>query len=203
MSLRLHVENARTLLALGLAAASLGCSAGVQGAEPVQRPPSSAPADAPAPSGSDFEARWSYLAAHTAPDHTHPQWNGAIDGPVTLWHPDGTKRGEGRYEHSTRVGPWVFWHENGQLRWQGTYVEGELDGRELAWFENGQLQLECTWKDGKREGVFAQWHENGRLAAQGEYRRGRREGRFHYYRADGTVDEALTGTYVADVRVAD
>ncbi|MCK6446077.1 MAG: toxin-antitoxin system YwqK family antitoxin [Planctomycetes bacterium] len=198
---------------LGWCALVGACNSGVQASDPEESdaradtnvgahatstPTAGSPANKPA---SDFERRWSYLAPNSLPDKSAPAWNGEIDGPVTLWHDNGTKRGEGRYENSRRVGAWVFWHENGRLRWQGTYVDGELDGRELAWFENGQMQLECYWKDGRREGVFAQWHENGQLAAQGEYRNGKREGRFHYYNADGTADPTLTGHYAADVRV--
>jgi hypothetical protein len=200
---RLLVDCSSALLALGSLVLPIGCSSGVQAADPtVPRVEEEPPASPPAP-GTAFERRWSYLSANTAPDHSSANWNGALDGAVTLWHENGTKKAEGRYEHSQRVGPWIFWHDNGQVRWQGTYVDGDVDGRELAWYANGQLELESNWKGGRREGVFAQWHENGQLAAQGEYRRGKREGRFQFFRADGSVDEASSGRYEDDVRVGD
>lgn len=211
MSLRLVLAGAPAIAALALVLGAPGCSAGVQASDTTDLTASKSPNDLDEPElrippagtqPSEFERRWSYLAAHSAPDRT-TQWNGDLDGPVTLWHPNGTKRGEGSYRASRRDGRWVFWHENGQLRWQGTYVNGELEGRELAWHENGQLELEANWKGGLRDGVFAQWHENGRLAAQGEYRGGKRAGRFHYFDADGNADALATGHYVDDVRVAE
>jgi hypothetical protein len=208
MSTRLVFGRARTLvelcLALPLPLIGIGCSAGVQATESAaSQDPQSPPTADPAPTGSTFESRWAHLAAHAGPERTAPQWNGAMDGPVTLWHPGGNKRGEGRYADSQRVGLWVFWHENGQRRWQGKYVDGELEGSECAWFENGERELECNWKEGERHGVYTQWHVNGRIAAQGEYRHGKREGRFHYFHVDGTIDEKLTGTYSGDRRVGD
>lgn len=199
-------------LALPLLLLGCGCNAGVQAsaseaAHPIATDGSSetdaAPGRSGDRSGADFEARWAHLAVHAGPERTAPQWNGAMDGPVTLWYPNGAKRGEGSYADSNRVGLWTFWHENGQRRWQGTYVDGELDGSECAWFDDGEREFVCTWKGGERNGVFTQWHVNGRIAAQGEYKNGKREGRFDYFHDDGTVDDKLTGTYVRDRRVGD
>ncbi|MCE9594596.1 MAG: toxin-antitoxin system YwqK family antitoxin [Planctomycetes bacterium] len=211
---RSNVGQARTAfglcLALPLLLLGCGCNAGVQASATEAVHPIAAEASSgidasatPDRSGADFEARWAHLAVHAGPERTAPQWNGAMDGPVTLWYPSGAKRGEGRYVDSNRVGPWTFWHENGQRRWQGTYVDGELDGSECAWFDDGERELECNWKDGERNGIYTQWHVNGRIAAQGEYKSGKREGRFDYFHVDGTVDDKLTGTYVRDRRVGD
>ncbi len=180
-------------LLVGLTGLLSACSASVQAAQNAIAPSTPGESD-------EFVQRWSYLATHNGIEKSPTQWDGAIDGPVTLWYDDRQKSGEGEYKDSVRVGLWTFWYPNGRLRWHGSYVAGAIDGLETTWYESGQKASEGQWKNGRRDGVFTFWHENGRISAQGEYKNGKRQGRFEYFHDDGSVDEALSGRYLNDVK---
>lgn len=125
------------------------------------------------------------------------------DGPRTLWHPNGVKKGEGTFLAGRRQGAWTFWYESGQKRWEGTFVEDRSEGLERSWFENGQLEYEGTFRKELRDGPWQRWHDNGRPAVYGHYRAGEREGEFRYWGYDGELDRERSGVYADDVKVAD
>ncbi len=149
------------------------------------------------------DGRWSSLSAHNGRRQTGGDWEGRLEGFRTLWHDNGVKKGEGRFEQSQKSGPWTWWYESGQKRWEGSYVEDRPEGFERAWFENGQIEYEGTFQGEKREGLFARWYDTGQIEMRGEYRDGRRQGKFHYWRYDGALDRERSGVYADDVKQAD
>ncbi len=57
--------------------------------------------------------------------------------------------------------------------------------------------------DGKFDGQFVHYWENGQLQTKGVYRDGKKEGHWVYFSNDGTVLEAMTGTFKNGVKVSD
>src|SRR5689334_15508090 len=66
--------------------------------------------------------RWQLVAA--APD-------GAKHGPVSEWRADGTLYLRGQYQQDALEGPFTIFHPNGQIARQGRYVGGVPDGEVL------------------------------------------------------------------------
>jgi hypothetical protein len=58
-----------------------------------------------------------------------------------------------------------------------------------------------SFKDGKRDGPWVAYWDNGQLRWKGPYKDGKREGLWVSFNKEGTVDDALTGTYKNGVKV--
>ena len=169
-------------------------------------------ADAPPPRGSEKPVEipegmeeWAHLLGHNTPYESLTDWNGQRpEGPVTLWHDNGVKQGEGRFDaFSRKVGPWTFWYENGQKRWEGTYEDGAVVGVEHSWYEDGTPHYEGEYAGGVREGQWKYWRPGGRPQWEGHFSAGKRHGSYRAWRADGTLDLAESGTYQHGVKIAE
>ena len=147
---------------------------------------------------------WAHLLGHNTPDQDAPDWTGRRTGLTTLWHANGVKQGEGRYdENHVRTGPWTFWYENGVRRWEGSYLDGEVVGVERSWFDDGSPQYEGAYVDGKREGPWRTWHRRGRLMWEGRFSAGKRHGVYRAWRSDGSFDQDESGVYEHGRKVDD
>jgi antitoxin component YwqK of YwqJK toxin-antitoxin module len=151
------------------------------------------------------DERWRELASFNPRDEGPyvEGTSGLPDGQHTLWHPNGVKKGQGRFEHGQKQGPWTWWHESGQKRWEGSYRDDRPEGLERSWFENGELEYEGTFEADQREGEWRRFYDNGRPAVQGRYVGGLREGEFRYWSYDGALDRERSGVYEHDVKVAE
>ena len=112
-----------------------------------------------------------------------------------------TGTSQGRIKDGEKDGPWVRYLKNGQLLWKGTWKDGKKDGPWVSHYENGQLRYERTYKDGILDGPWVRYHDNGQLSYEGTYKDGERDGPWVSFNKDGTVDDALTGTYRDGVKV--
>lgn len=70
-----------------------------------------------------------------------------------------------------------------------------------SYFSSGQLQSEIAIEDGRKHGPCRRWFANGELEAEGRYEAGRMEGEWSFFRADGSLDRARSGTYRAGERL--
>ena len=53
---------------------------------------------------------------------------------------------------------------------------------------------------GQRVGHWITWYVNGQKHSEGTYADGKREGSWQFWKSDGTVDAALSGSYAAGTR---
>jgi antitoxin component YwqK of YwqJK toxin-antitoxin module len=83
----------------------------------------------------------------------------------------------GLFKNGKSEGLWVRYSVGGQLSYKGTYKDGEWDGPWVGYWNNGQLQMKGTYKDGEQNGPWVAYHK------------------------DGTVNDALTGTFKDGVKV--
>ena len=117
-----------------------------------------------------------------------------------LW-PNGIVRFQGDGRVGQEQGEWSYRYRDGQLREHGRFREGRRVGRWEQWFPNGQRANvgERAWVEergaSERQGAWRFWHENGVLRAEGNYVDGQRVGSWTFHKADGSLEEALTGTY--------
>ena len=110
---------------------------------------------------------------------------------------------QGSFKNGERKGPWVLYHDNGQLSEKGDYKNGKGEGPWVRYWDNGKLLAKGDWKNGKREGPWVRYWGNEQLSAKGDFKNGKREGPWVWYSDDGTVDNALTGTYKNDEKISD
>jgi len=146
---------------------------------------------------------WAFLLGHNTPYELPTDWKGQANGLKTLWHDNGTKKGEGEFRDSKKVGPWTFWHPNGEKRWEGTYVDDVPTGVERAWYDDGTPHYEGAYVGGLRQGTFSYWYPNGRLWWRGSFEKGKREGLFVQWASTGELDREESGLYRADEKVGD
>lgn len=155
------------------------------------------------------------------------QWrDGERHGPYLRYYPGGLGRVRGEYEAGREHGTWTRWDERGMRRVEESFVRGTLHGTRREWSESGVLVLEEPYVEGRLEGVRREWwpsgerrsevsyrqgsphgrssfwHENGVRQIEGERVDGEREGAWTYWKADGSVEEAWSGEYVDDEKVA-
>ena len=71
----------------------------------------------------------------------------AFTGDGLVYHPNGQKMQQGKFELGKQIGPWKVWHPNGQLHWEGSYKNGKKDGVWTQYDEAGAKVAESTWKD--------------------------------------------------------
>ena len=76
------------------------------------------------------------------------------------------------------AGDWVGYHENGQMKYECSYVGGKRDGKILEWFKNGQKRVDGTMVGGKLQGEVLIWNADGTLneADSGTYSAGKKRG---------------------------
>ena len=171
--------------------------------ERVRAAGETSPPEPTIPGDEEMLGDWRHLEAFSTRVEGERDWDGSLEGMKTLWHDNGVKSGEGRFENDRKQGPWTFWYPNGQKRWQGSFVNDVAEGEEKAWRETGELYFEGKVVKGKREGPYSVWYEDGKPWWRGPYRRGKRHGEFEYFHRDGSVDEDLSGRYVRGKKVED
>ncbi|PJN40644.1 hypothetical protein CG747_09805 [Streptomyces sp. CB02959] len=65
--------------------------------------------------------------------------DGVPSGPQYQWHPDGTKKSEGRARYGLAIGDWRRWHPNGRLAEHKVFsLQGRYE-RVQKWDKEGNL----------------------------------------------------------------
>ena len=88
---------------------------------------------------------------------------------------------------------------------RGSYTNhaaGELHGLTRIWAVDGTLIEEAVYLEGRKTGPARTWYSSGSAQSEGRFEGGARHGRWIYWRKDGALNEAWSGLYEDDVRVA-
>lgn len=70
-------------------------------------------------------------------------------GLFRAFHPDGTLKSEGNYEHGKENGLWRDYHPNGQLAAEGVYRSGKQEGIWRFWDEQGREERSVMFEAGR------------------------------------------------------
>lgn len=166
--------------------------------------------------------------ALTGDQRVRGRYDGGIEVGTWTWtDTEGHKRREGDMVGGKRSGTWRSWHASGVLAAEENFVDGVFDGLVVEYDEQGVRRAEreyksnqphgesreyhpdgtpssrITYSEGVPHGPQTRWYDNGVVQMEGTMDRGKRSGPWKYNRPDGTRNEAWSGTYEADVRVAD
>jgi antitoxin component YwqK of YwqJK toxin-antitoxin module len=121
--------------------------------------------------------------------------NGRQNGPWTYWFESGLPASQGRLAMGVAEGEWVDWYGSGTRRSQITFREGQPDLVVRTFHPNGQLEHEWTYDRGILHGPYRDFREDGSTLAMGEYDHNQRVNLWLVYRADGRLNETLSGYY--------
>ena len=148
-------------------------------------------------------------------------------GPWTYYYNKGERRDAGEFQGDLREGTWTTWYKSGELQlaadhhlgeWHGQVTEYDEQGRRLTeatydtgvasgtrteWYENGTRKSVSEFVAGLASGPMQTWFESGAPRSQGRMQAGQREGEWVFTNADGSLNEAWSGTYSGGVRVED
>ena len=83
---------------------------------------------------------------------------------------------------------------------QATFVRGKMEGVTRRWYADGRLAAAATFMNGLQSGLAQQWYEDGSRRLVGDFAEGRRKDDFFAWREDGSLDEDVSGTYLAGER---
>lgn len=129
--------------------------------------------------------------------------DGELHGPWSDFHGDsGVAKSYGSFEMGQRVGRWEEATEAGTVVASREYAAGELHGTTRIWAVDGVLIEEAVYHEGRKTGPARTWYSSGSAQSEGRFEGGARHGRWIYWRKDGALNEAWSGLYEDDVRVA-
>lgn len=117
---------------------------------------------------------------------------GAMQGKLEFWHPNGLKAQESFVFHDDSSHPYKMWYSNGQLALSMKFQGENQDGFKLRWYENGQPWTAVRFEQGLMIGELKQWFRNGQLERQGQYRNGVRHGVYKSWFKNGKPEAVLT-----------
>lgn len=107
---------------------------------------------------------------------------------LTLYHPNGTKRREGKVSDGELDGAWKDYSTFGVLMRETNYKEGKYDGKYTEYQTNGKVKRERVYKDGTENGYYKSYYINGTLETEGMIIDGNNEGYWKNYHKDGSLD---------------
>lgn len=129
--------------------------------------------------------------------------DGELHGRWIDFHGDtGVSKSYGSFEMGQRVGVWEEATEAGTVIASRQYAAGELHGTTRIWAADGTLIEEAVYAEGRKTGPARTWYSSGSAQSEGRFDGGARRGRWIYWRKDGALNEAWSGLYEDDVRVA-
>ena len=114
----------------------------------------------------------------------------------------GTPHTWGSFEDGERSGLWREGTPDGRIVSARNYRAGRLDGEAKRWATDGTLIEVVHYDEGEKTGPARTWYADGTPRSEGRYEDGAREGRWLYWRGDGELNEAWSGVYSGDRRVA-
>lgn len=114
----------------------------------------------------------------------------------------GTPRTWGSFDDGERSGLWREGTPEGRIVGERNYRSGRLDGEVRRWTPGGTLVEVTRFDGGEKTGPSRAWYEDGTPRSEGRYEDGAREGRWLYWRENGGLNDAWSGEYSGDRRVA-
>jgi antitoxin component YwqK of YwqJK toxin-antitoxin module len=124
-------------------------------------------------------------------------------GDFEVWHPDGAKRARGTYATGEQDGIWQEWYANGQLGSRGGWNAGVRSGAWTYWYEDGTLLARGNYAGDEKQGPWSTWHADGSEKERCSFVDGRLEGVLLHRKADGRVEDLLSGVYEHGEKLAD
>ena len=88
-------------------------------------------------------------------------YNGAYDGNVKSYYPDGTLQEERFYQEGKKQGMQKFYHANGKLLSEQNFSDGKEEGEGKKYYDNGTLKEEFAYQKGIRNGIRKEYHKQG------------------------------------------
>ncbi len=128
--------------------------------------------------------------------------NGFKEGRAITWDETGQKSAEGNFAHGRRQGDWTRWHDNGVVSWRGQYEHGQMIGVIRTWYASGAREWEGHFATPGFNERSTFWYENGVEKCEIVGEQGLVSHR-KYWRDDGTLDAAKSGTYRHYEKVSD
>ena len=107
---------------------------------------------------------------------------------LTLYHPNGAKRREGKVSDGELEGVWKDFTSFGVLSRETNYKEGKSDGKYVEYHTNGKVRRERTYKDGTENGYYKSYYMNGMMETEGMIIDGSNEGYWKNYHKDGSLE---------------
>lgn len=98
------------------------------------------------------------------------------------------------------TGLYIHYHPNGTALERTVYAHGLREGESECFDPSGNRLSSGVYLGGKKEGYWLEWWDGSALRSDTRYTAGSLEGECRYYNPDGSIDTALSGTYVAGKR---
>ena len=106
---------------------------------------------------------------------------------VVMFHPDGTKRREGRVYDNAPEGEWKDYDRNGTLTTLMQYKAGILNGEMTGYHENGKIKYKVNYTSGEMDGYYQGFNDLGNLIIEGFYVAGQEQGPWINYYNNGVI----------------
>ncbi|MBL7932023.1 MAG: hypothetical protein JNL60_08975 [Bacteroidia bacterium] len=106
---------------------------------------------------------------------------------VTLYHPNGIKRRQGKVSDGELEGPWRDYSLFGILIRETNYKEGLSDGVWKEYYHSGKVKRQSYYIKGEEEGEYTSYFENGKISSRGMISAGEKTGFWTFWYADGTL----------------
>ena len=114
--------------------------------------------------------------------------NKLFNGPLILFHSDGTVKEKLAYKDGFKEGSRMTFHENGSLFEKETYLKGKLEGLFQGFHDNGELWWEGFAINNLRHGEIKVFHDTGKLKYTGEYKLNLKEGLWEYFNEEEIIN---------------
>ena len=96
------------------------------------------------------------------------------------------------FKDSVLNGPFTLYHPNGKVEQEGTNLNGKSHGEWKFYSEDGVLSSKATYKDDELYGPFTIYHLNGRVKKEGAYLNGKSHGEWKFYDENGVLTSKRT-----------
>lgn len=111
---------------------------------------------------------------------------------VTLYHPNGNKKREGRVNKGVLEGIWNEYNVNGYLTGKAEYVQGKKQNKSMDYFSNSAISSTIEYpKEMQSIELYKQYYINGKLQREGAYIGDNRNGEWRDYFPDGKLSSIL------------
>lgn len=110
---------------------------------------------------------------------------------LTLFHPNGTKRREGKVSEGELDGIWKDYSLFGVLLREINYKDGKQEGKDITYYPNGKIQRERYYVNDVENGNYRSFYINGQTETEGLIVNGNNEGYWKTYYIDGSLESKI------------
>lgn len=125
-------------------------------------------------------------------------WLDAVTSMATIYYPDGTKAGEGKYVNKQKEGLWKLYDGNEILSAEQHWKNGKKHGSYKVYYDDGSVSVDTYFENGLEHGFRKEFWLDGKRKFEGNYVDGNPDGEVKYYNEEGQLTEK--GTYKNAVR---